>query len=613
MTGHRRVLTLSIVLAASLLAPFVGWAQTSQRQPSATASLSSAQTTVGDRVRLSIEIAGSKLSDQVPTITVDGLEIRFLGHQTRMESVNFVTTVSTILNYVITAEKAGEFEIPAQSFLVDGVRVTTQPLKITVGDAPAGSQGGSGAAAGSGGEAASMFSQIQIPEREEFYVGEAIPFTVRFFVGDGIQATVEDSQRPPPITSPDFTIPPASEPARAETVRDGRTYGGLAYSTILNPVKSGDLVIPSIELPVIVTSRERRSRGPLGRDFDPFNPSSADRIFEEMFSNDPLLGGAVRRRVVLRSDPKTIVVRELPKEGRPADFNGAIGQFQMETSASPAAVAPGDPITIKTKISGAGNFAAVTGPQIKAGSGWMVYPPTSKFTPSDTSEEVGVKEFETLVVPDRTATGVPTVSFTFFDPKTKSYQMLTAPPLNITVAGATPQQPAATVGPSDPQQDPGPSASDPTPTPDTAISAGPRGEDILHIQPNPGRGGKLLPPWKRNDFWFVQGGIALVLLLLAIGPWMQVSLMGEQARARRDAAKQTAHHWDVLRDPAAARPAFYAAALGLLKSNALPRADLAEAGPLIQAAHDRAVYAGESTPLSLEERSEVLRLLKIES
>ncbi|MBN2561583.1 MAG: protein BatD [Phycisphaerae bacterium] len=68
----------------------------------------------------------------------------------------------------------------------------------------------------------------------------------------------------------------------------------------------------------------------------------------------------------LRAVAKTprLLIKPIPIEGRPADFNGAIGEHVITTSAKPQEVPVGDPITLTLKISGEGPLEQLRPPRL---------------------------------------------------------------------------------------------------------------------------------------------------------------------------------------------------------------------------------------------------------
>ncbi len=62
----------------------------------------------------------------------------------------------------------------------------------------------------------------------------------------------------------------------------------------------------------------------------------------------------------------TVTVREVPRDGRPADFTGAVGRFQIEAALSPTRARVGDPMTLVLTLSGEGLLDAAAPPDLSA-------------------------------------------------------------------------------------------------------------------------------------------------------------------------------------------------------------------------------------------------------
>jgi hypothetical protein len=135
-------------------------------------------------------------------------------------------------------------------------------------------------------------------------------------------------------------------------------------------------------------------------------------------------------------------VLPLPETNKPAEFNGAIGNFSMSFQAGPTNVAVGDPITLKIKISGRGSLDSISLPAQNDWRDFKLYPATSKVEPTDALGLEGAKSFEQVVVAENSAVReLPPFHFSFFNPETKKYQTLSSAkiPLVVRPTAATPQ------------------------------------------------------------------------------------------------------------------------------------------------------------------------------
>jgi hypothetical protein len=141
-------------------------------------------------------------------------------------------------------------------------------------------------------------------------------------------------------------------------------------------------------------------------------------------------------------------VLELPAEGRPADFSGAVGKFKLSADLSDPHVTEGDPVTLRMRVSGEGNFDRVNSSMLGSVDNWKTYQPTPKFVSSDNTDYRGDKTFEQPLV--ATASGrqtLPPLSFSYFDPDARRYETLHSEPLTVDVASAPPAAAARTVQP----------------------------------------------------------------------------------------------------------------------------------------------------------------------
>ena len=123
-----------------------------------------------------------------------------------------------------------------------------------------------------------------------------------------------------------------------------------------------------------------------------------DDFFGGFFGN--MMSSGDIRQITVPTQSAKLDVKPLPKEGRPDDFSGAIGQFSLQTSAAPKQAAAGDPISLNVTVSGRGNFDAMGSPVLLEADGWRTYPPGEKFeaSPSDPIGFNGEKRFEYMLV-----------------------------------------------------------------------------------------------------------------------------------------------------------------------------------------------------------------------
>jgi hypothetical protein len=117
----------------------------------------------------------------------------------------------------------------------------------------------------------------------------------------------------------------------------------------------------------------------------------------------------------VKSPELLLSVAPFPEAGKPREFSGTVGQFQMDVTSAPAEVKAGDPVTLTMKISGVGNFDSVQSPVLSSSDGFKVYTAEAR----DTAEG---KIFEQVIIPlSEKVTGIPAIIFAFFDPVSGEY------------------------------------------------------------------------------------------------------------------------------------------------------------------------------------------------
>ena len=132
--------------------------------------------------------------------------------------------------------------------------------------------------------------------------------------------------------------------------------------------------------------------------------------------------------VTIPVEPLDLPIREVPAEGRPAGFSGAVGQFAFVARAEPLDVAPGDLVTVTMTLSGEGLPDVLTPPSVPAGPGLKVY--EVKLAPA--RGEPGRRVYEqTIVAAEPFAKAIPAVAFSYFDPRERRYRTASAGPFPL--------------------------------------------------------------------------------------------------------------------------------------------------------------------------------------
>ena len=433
----------NVFITAVCLAAFVAPAFAAQSQ--VTTKLEPHSIALGESAQLTVTSNGATQSS-VPN--VEGLEIEPIGQQTSIQMINGNVTTNVEQLFSVTPNRAGDFTIPP-------IGGNGQPIKLHVDNgsggqtqwtmpqsrshlrAPSFSQPSNSATVDSKNQSA--FLRIELP-KQELTVGELVPVRVKAYFRAGVSASLNGL---PTLSSDAFTLNKVDDnPEQTNEVINGAPYTVVTWTSALSAVKAGDYPL-NLDLPVMVRVQEKGARR--NHPFkDLFDDDSAfdDAFFDNFFSN------ATQKPLTLHTNGATVKIKPLPTQGRPADFSGAVGQFEASSEVSVKNGTTGDPLTLKIRIQGRGNFDRVTTSGLTNSSDWKTYKPNGKFTANDTAGIEGEKTFEQSIVPTKPgAQEIPALNFSYFDPEAQRYVTKSTTPIAIDVAQGNASVPVATAAP----------------------------------------------------------------------------------------------------------------------------------------------------------------------
>jgi len=389
-------------------------------------ALSKTQARVGETVQFSVTVLGVNRIEAPTTIPVNGLRINFAGQSSQVQMQNFQMSSSATVTYLVVPQFEGVFTIPAFDLRIRGRTLATSPIQLTVSgmastpSSPSLPQSAPSVPRPQGGvdESQPIYFGELILSKPSAFVGEVVPAELRFYFQSGIGGQIGER---PSFTGEGFTIEKFTQGARRDQIINGVGYTVFTFKTAITAVKTGTLSLP-------VATLDARLQLPGQPSQDDFLGQFQGLIPPGMFTQS--------QDVALETRPTELEVRPLPTEGKPTDFSGAIGRFTLTTSATPNAVAAGEPVTLRSVVAGQGNFSAMEPPILTNTEGWKTYPPSEVFETSDAVNFGGKKTFEFTSVAREDQTVTPGVSFTFFDPSTEKYILLTNTPLPVQAKGS---------------------------------------------------------------------------------------------------------------------------------------------------------------------------------
>ena len=120
------------------------------------------------------------------------------------------------------------------------------------------------------------------------------------------------------------------------------------------------------------------------------------------------------------SQPVKVNVKPLPTDGRPADFSGAVGEFDVSARVDDKSIVEGQPFTLKLRFEGRGNAKLIDVPAFEPPQGLELYDKQndSRFFRTGTS----YKDFSFLLIPRREGEfTIPPIGVAIFDPRSQKY------------------------------------------------------------------------------------------------------------------------------------------------------------------------------------------------
>ena len=372
---------------------------------------------VGDQFRLSYTVTTQKVKDfRAPSIK--GFDVLMGPSRSEQSSTQIVngsvsSTSSITFTYILMANTAGEFTVPGASIVADGNQMISNSVKIKV--LPQDQNHNSSRRNNDNSSSIQPSSNASVSNQDLFitatasktnvYEQEAFVLTYKIY-------TRESNLQLNNAKLPDFKGFHSQEIEMTTNARwtpehyKGRNYYTTVYRQfVLFPQQSGKLFIEPAQFQMTVNKPVQSA--------DPF-----DAFFN---------GGnnVIEIKKPITTPKIAINVNPLPA-GKPTNFLGGVGEFNISSSINSKELKTNDAITIKLVISGTGNLKLISNPEIKFPDDFEVYDPKVDNQVRLTKEGLtGNKVIEYLAIPRHAGTyKIPGVSFSYFDIRSKSYKTL---------------------------------------------------------------------------------------------------------------------------------------------------------------------------------------------
>lgn len=216
-----------------------------------TASLDRDTISMGETATLSLAFEGGR-ADNLPTPAVPGLRISQSGNSQNVSIINGGMTSTVTVTFSITPQHPGEFTIPALTADVNGQRLSTEPLHLSVQKAMA----PSAAAVNSGSEIA--FLKLVLPH-EKIYSGQTVLGRVELYLRDDVQnfGNFQFSSTP----AEGFSVGKMIEGQRTRAQVGNHIYTVIQLLLPLTAVQAGTLTVGPFTASAVVVLPARGQGG----------------------------------------------------------------------------------------------------------------------------------------------------------------------------------------------------------------------------------------------------------------------------------------------------------------------------------------------------------------
>lgn len=335
--------------------------------------------------------------------------------------------------FVLLAPKKGKFTIPGASAIINGKQMHSNPVRVAVKPGVPGMNNINPDDIDTEEESVlhpgenirdkiekNLFLRIET-SKTTCYVGE--PLMVVYKAYSRLNATSSVVKRPSLTGFSVMEMVDAYDGRPDVEKLNGRLYyTNLVRKVQLFPLQEGKYTLDPAEIESLIHFIKTDE------------PTGKKRNTGSLY-NRPLFPTAINHRTILRTQPQTITVKPLPTANQPANFSGAVGQFNVVVKVPADPIHQGDLVKIQVTISGSGNLSLLTPPIIKWPKGVDTAEPVVK---ENINKYVfplsGSKSFEySFAAPDTGNYVIPAVHLPYYDPAEKKYKTATADSITLHV------------------------------------------------------------------------------------------------------------------------------------------------------------------------------------
>ena len=312
--------------------------------------------------------------------------------------INGKVTFSQSYTYIIQPKRKGAFSIASASIKIGGKFIKSEPVKVIVLDPveiPKNPNDPNYVAQ----QNIHLVAEIS---KANPYVGEGIYVEYRLYVSENVSVydtSISEAPKYNGFWNQDIKV-------NGFPVKMGK-YNGENYryivlqKALLIPTKTGKLSVDPMRMDIVIGVPSGRA--------DFFGNAITKNIRREFASTKKIIR------------PKT-----LPLEGKPANFAGAVGDFNFSVALSKDILKANETSQVQVKISGKGNLKLFELPTVETPAELEMYQPERKERVRVNASGLSgaVTDTYTVVPLYKGKYKIPSISFSYFNPKEKKYKTI---------------------------------------------------------------------------------------------------------------------------------------------------------------------------------------------
>jgi hypothetical protein len=362
---------------------------------------------LGINERLRVEFTMNKDGDNFKPPSFNGFRVVAGPSQSVSNMfINGQRSFSKSYTYLLTPLKKGAVAIGQAAIEIDGDVYKTSPVNIQVKDAvelPKNPNDPNYIAS----QNLHLVAELS---KSKVYINEPVTVVYKLYFGGNVRPSDVS-----PIDMPEYKDFWSQDiPSRRTIDREmykGKQYNFVAWQqTVLYPQRAGKLPIAPLTLDVQLDVPTNR------RDF------FGNQIYTQ-----------VSRTIT--AGKRTLTVLPFPEDGKPTNFNGAVGTFELEVKTSKNTLNASESVQATVAVKGKGNLKLFSLPELVTPSALERYDPEYEEQVNTTLSGMGgsIKNTYTLVPQYQGKYPIPSVAFSYFDPKAKAYKTLNSEEIVIDV------------------------------------------------------------------------------------------------------------------------------------------------------------------------------------